>query len=417
MIPFRQLTHVSCYFLLKFSLVYDSILRNNRKDNIILKKANLLYITLQIALWGIYGVLYSYANRYLLSQGLSSTLAGVLLAVSTAVAFVLQPLLTSVIDKKKIALKGVLLMLAGLMLICSATLPFIKSPWLVAAVYAVAYVGVAVYPAFINSMGMVAIKSGYSVNFGLARGVGALAFGVTAWGTNKLIEAFGEVAVPFFAVLFCLMGIVATVTFPKGAEAITKKEDASKITDFFKRNKKFTAFLFAVSILMIGHNILGNCMYQIAVFKGDGNAQGMVLMISTIIEIPTIVFFTKLLKIASGSTYMRISGVFFVLRILFTLILPGVWGLYVAQVCQIAGYALYTVCSVYYAGEVISNKDTVKGQAYVSAANTIGCLVAHLAGGAMIDSFGIENMLIITTVISAIGMVMLFFTTENAKKD
>ena len=81
-----------------------------------MKKANLLYISLQIALWGIYGVLYSYANRYLLSAGLSSTFAGILLAVSTAVAFVLQPILTSVIDKKKIQLKGVLLILSALML-------------------------------------------------------------------------------------------------------------------------------------------------------------------------------------------------------------------------------------------------------------------------------------------------------------
>lgn len=382
-----------------------------------MKKANLLYIALQVALWGIYGVLYSYANRYLLSQGLSSTIIGILLALSTAVAFVLQPVLTAVIDNKKLNLKGVLLMLSFLMLLCSALLPFINQIWIVAAVYAVAYVGVVVYPAFINSMGMVAIKSGCNVNFALARGIGAFAFGVTAWGTNKLIEAFGDVAVPLFACVFCVIAIFATLAFPKGAEELTKKETASKITDFFKRNKKFTALLFAVAVIMIGHNILGNCMYQIAVFKGDANAQGSVLMLSTLIEIPTIVFFTKLLKIAKSSTYMRISGVFFVLRVVLTLIIPGIWGLYVAQLCQIAGYGLYTVCSVYYAGEVVSDKDTVKGQAYISAANTIGCLIAHLTGGAMIDAVGVENMLIITTIISAIGMIMVFFTTEKTKKD
>lgn len=382
-----------------------------------MKKANLLYIALQIALWGIYGVLYSYANRYLLSAGLSSTLAGVLLAVSTAVAFVLQPLLTSVIDRKKLPLKGVLLILSALMLLCSAVLPFVSNLWVTSSIYAVSYVGVVVYPAFINSMGMVAIKSGYNVNFGLARGVGAFAFGVTAYLTGKLIEFFGEVAIPCFAIVFCATGIISTIAFPKGAEAITKKETASKVTEFFKRNKKFSALLFAVAIIMVGHNILGNCMYQIAVFKGDGNAQGMVLMISTIIEIPTIVFFTKLLKIAKSNTYMRISGVFFVLRILLTLIIPGVWGLYIAQLCQIAGYGLYTVCSVYYAGEVVSSKDTVKGQAYICSANTIGCLIAHFSGGAMIDALGVENMLIITTVISAIGMILMFFTTEKSKKD
>ena len=378
-----------------------------------MKKANLLYISLQIALWGIYGVLYSYANRYLLSAGLSSTFAGILLAVSTAVAFVLQPVLTSVIDKKKIQLKGVLLILSALMLFCSALLPFISDIYLTAFIYALAYVGVVVYPAFINAMGMVAIKSGYNVNFGVARGTGAFAFGITAFATNKLIEAFTESVVPVFATVFCIIGIAATILFPKGAEAITKKEKASKITDFFKRNKKFTALLFAIAVIMVGHNILGNCMYQIAVFKGDSNAQGTVLMVSTLIEIPTIVFFTKLLKFATGSTYMRISGVFFVLRILLTLIVPGIWGLYIAQLCQIAGYGLYTVCSVYYAGEVVRDKDTVKGQAYISAANTIGCLIAHFAGGAMIDAVGVGNMLIITTAISLLGMIMLFFTTEN----
>lgn len=378
-----------------------------------MKKANLLYIALQIALWGIYGVLYSYANRYLLSQGLSSTVIGIILAASTAIAFILQPVLTAVIDKRKLELKGVLLALSLLMLICSLVLSFIKTQWLAAAVYAISYVGVVVYPAFINAMGMVAIKSGYNVNFGLARGVGALVFGITAWGTNKLIEMFSEAVIPCFAVVFCLTGIWAIVFFPKGAEAVTQKENASKISDFFKRNKRFTVLLFAMAIIMVGHNILGNCMYQIAVFKGDANAQGGVLMVSTIIEIPTIVFFTKLLKIAKGNTYMKISGVFFVFRILLTLIIPGVAGLYIAQLCQIAGYGLYTVCSVYYAGEVVSDKDTVKGQAYISATNTIGCLVAHFAGGAMIDAVGVKNMLIITTVISLLGMIMLFFTTEN----
>ncbi|MDO4418817.1 MAG: MFS transporter [Ruminococcus sp.] len=380
-----------------------------------MKKANLLYIALQVALWGIYGVLYSYANRYLLSQGLSSTVTGMLLAIATAVAFVLQPLLTSIIDKRKVKLKGVLLIISLLILLCSAVMPFIRSLWAVATVYALAYVGVVIYPAFINAMGMVAIKSGFKVNFGVARGVGAFVFGVTAWGANILIKVFSESAIPFFAIIFCLTAIGAILLFPNGADAVTTKEKASNITDFFKRNKKFTALLFAVAVIMIGHNILGNCMYQIAVFKGDANAQGSVLMLSTLIEIPTIVFFTKLLKIAKSSTYMRISGVFFVLRVALTLIIPGIWGLYVAQLCQIAGYGLYTVCSVYYAGEVVSDKDTVKGQAYISAANTIGCLIAHLTGGAMIDAVGVENMLIITAIISAIGMIMLFFTTEKKK--
>ena len=381
-----------------------------------MKKANFLYISLQIALWGIYAVLYSYANRYLLSAGLTSTEAGIILAISTLTAFFLQPAITAVLDKNKLSLKGVLTILGALMLGCCIALAIFKSALATASIYAVAYVGVVVYPAFVNSIGVVAMKSGYNVNFALARGVGALAFGITAWGTNLCIEHFGVGTLPFLGALFCVLGLASTLVFPTGAESLTKGEKASKATDFFRRNKRFMLTLLCFAVLNIGHNILGNCMYQISVFKGDSNAQGMVLMISTIVEIPTIVFFTKLLKLKGSSVWLKISGVFFTLRILLTLILPGVWGLYTAQLCQIAGYALYTVCSVYYAGEVVNNKDTVKGQTYVTAANTIGCLAAHLFGGVMIDTLGVGNMLLITTAISAAGMLALFICAEKTNK-
>lgn len=378
-------------------------------------KANILYIILQTALWGIYGVLYSYANRYLLFQGFSSAFTGILLAVSTATALLLQPLLTWCIDRKRLQLKATVIILTGIMLCCCVLLSFTATPWITALLYTVAYAVVVVYPAFINSMGVVAMKSGFEVSFALARGTGAFVFGVTALCTNKLIEAFGEPVIPLLACAFCALGAVGGSMFPQGAEALTQKETPSKAMDFFRRNKKFTGLLLAVAVLNIGHNILGNCMYQIALFKGNGNAQGTVLMISTLIEIPTIVLFTKLLNYADSSCYMKISGVFFTLRIILTLVLPDVAGLYAAQLCQIAGYALYTVCSVYYAGEVVSDNDTVKGQTYICCANTVGCLVAHLFGGIMIDAVGVGNMLIITSAVSALGAVTLFLTAENVK--
>ena len=58
-------------------------------------KIQLSYSLQQFSLWGSYGLLFSYANRYLLAQGMSNTEAGLLLGIVTAIAFVLQPLLTS----------------------------------------------------------------------------------------------------------------------------------------------------------------------------------------------------------------------------------------------------------------------------------------------------------------------------------
>lgn len=380
-----------------------------------MKKAGLLYTLLQIALWGIYGVLYSYANRYLLARGLSSTLTGVLLAAATGCALILQPLLTSVIDRKKLKLRTSVVTLSALMLLCSLILIILKSPTATAVIFAIAYIGVIAYPAFINALGMVTVKSGLRVSFAAARGIGALTFGITAAGTNRLIITFGEDIIPVLSLIFCALGVIGALMFSKSSETLIKNETPSKFKDFFHRNKRFCALLLSVAILNIGHNILGNCMYQIALFKGNGNAQGTVLMLSTFIEIPTILLFTKLMKIADSSAYMKISGVFFTLRIALTLLLPSIVGLYIAQLCQIGGYALYTVCSVYYASEAVCDCDTVKGQTYICTANTVGCLAAHLWAGAMIDALGVEKMLIMTMLLSVLGTVGIFFSTEKNK--
>lgn len=42
---------------------------------------------MQISLWGLFGVLFSYANRYLVGVGLSDTAAEVAVGLATALGF------------------------------------------------------------------------------------------------------------------------------------------------------------------------------------------------------------------------------------------------------------------------------------------------------------------------------------------
>ena len=53
------------------------------------------YALTQISIWGTYGFLFTYANPYMTERlGLTDTLAGWLLCLATALACLLQPLLT-----------------------------------------------------------------------------------------------------------------------------------------------------------------------------------------------------------------------------------------------------------------------------------------------------------------------------------
>ena len=363
------------------------------------------YTLLQAAIWGIYGFLFSFANRYLLARGLSSLRIGLILGIATGIAFLVQPLLTALSDRSRFfSCRRILFLCTGLLTLCAAALLFRLSTPMIVVLYAFATVCLQVLPAFANALGMKAIRNGKSLNFGVSRGVGSVMFGVAAQVAIPLIDRFGLNTVPFCSAVLGIILMAAVLTFPE-LEARTEEtaEQPSSALVFFRENGRFALLLIGVVLLYIGHNALSNCMYQIAVYKGDGNAQGTALLIAAFFELPTMFLFTKLRKLAKCERWLCLSCVFFTLRLALTLLLPGVYGLYAAQVAQMFGFALFAVSSVYYVGMVIDKRDVVKGQTYLAVANTLGCLIAHFLGGALIDGVGVGMALIIFAALSILG--------------
>lgn len=362
---------------------------------------------MQFGLWGSYGFLFSYANRYLLGQGMSNTEAGLLLGIVTALAFLLQPLLTSLVDRSGLSCRSVMLLNAAVMGLSCVGLLFLDAFWPQILLYGAACTALQVLPSFSNALGMAAIHRGERLNFGFARGVGAVSFGGGAQLAVPLMDRFGMAAIPAATAVLCVLLFLSCIPFSHGVDR-AQEGAPDPIGLFFRKNKSFALFLFASVLLYVGHNVLCNCMYQIAVFKGDGNAQGTALLISAVCELPTMFLFGRMLKWANSGKWVCLSGVFITLRLGLSLLLPGVTGLYIAQVCQMLGFALYSVSAVYYVGQKIDRRNVVKGQTYLGITNTLGCLIAHFSGGALMDLFGVEAMMLICTAVCAAGMLLLY---------
>lgn len=369
------------------------------------RRISTLYTLIQAAIWGAYGCLFSFANRYLLAQGLSSMRIGLILGIATGASFLLQPLLTVLTDRFSVfSCRRILVLCTALMALSAAALLLRLSAPVVVGLYALACVCLQVLPAFANALGMNAIHSGKTLNFGLSRGIGSVCFGVSAQLTVPLIDRFGLNAVPFCSALVGAVLIGAALAFPElETRGGDNGEQPTPALAFFRANGRFAVLLVGIVLLYIGHNVLSNCMYQIAVYKGDGSAQGTALLIAAVLELPAMFLFTKLLKLAKCERWLCVSCVFFSVRLGLTLLLPGVGGLYAAQVAQMLGFALFTVSSVYYVGMVIDKRDVVKGQTYLAVANTLGCLIAHFLGGALIDGVGVGMALAICTAASILG--------------
>ena len=380
------------------------------------RRCSVAYAVIQAALWGVYGFLFSFANRYLLDRGLSDLRIGLILGAATGLSFLLQPILTAVTDRfSAFSCRRILALCAGLMSLCAAALPMVSSVALVVVLYALACVCLQVLPAFANALGMRAIHGGITLNFGLARGIGSVCFGVAAQAAVPLIDRFGLNSVPICSALLGVIFVAAALTFPEQRQITQKTEAATPALAFVRSHGRFMTFLGGVVLLFIGHNVLSNCMFQIAQFKGDGNAQGTALLIAAVIELPTMFLFTKLLKLAKCEKWLCLSSVFFTLRLVLSLVLPGPIGLCVAQLTQMLGFALFTVSSVYYVGAVIDRRDVVKGQTYLAVSNTLGALLAHFLGGVLIDTMGVGNMLLVCIGLSAVGMGIVFATVRRGK--
>ncbi|MDR0889468.1 MAG: MFS transporter [Oscillospiraceae bacterium] len=377
-----------------------------------------LYTLMQAGIWGAYGIVFSYANRYLVGIGLSDTRAGLLLGVATALSFAAQPLLTAVTDRTGLRVRQVLLLASFGMLLCSAALPFLRSAvWLTTLAYAAACVFLQILPSFSNALAMASIRAGERINFGVSRGIGSVSFGVTAQITNWGISRFGVSFVPIFAAGICVPLLLSVALYREQSSLVgAKREAASGALAFVRNHGRYMLFLIGTTLLYIGHNALSNTMFRIAEFKGDGNAQGTAIMLAALVELPVMFLFVKMLRRKQCDFWLKLSGVFFTLRIALSLLLPGIWGLYAAQLAQILGFALFAIASVYYVGTIIPARDVVKGQTYLGASNTVGALVSLLISGTLVDRFDVRTLLLVMIAISAVGMLLVFAATERVEQ-
>ena len=178
---------------------------------------------------------------------------------------------------------------------------------------------------------------------------------------------------------------------------------------------RFCLLLAGAFLLFFGHNTLASYLYRVAQWKGNADAQGTATMLAALLELPILFGFPLLLRKAGSGSWLRLSGIFFTLRLLLTLLLPGTAGFYLAQCMQMGGFALYTVSSVYYVNEIIPVQDAVKGQSFLGAAGTIGAVAANVLGGALLDASGVPLLLTVCTIVSAAGAAIVWCAVQTKK--
>lgn len=370
---------------------------------------------------------------FLLANGVSNSVIGVMIASVGIINFFLQPILGNALDRsRKINHLQVICILAALCFSSGLCIVFFSNIKLCLILFlGFSMITLQLIMPIINSLSAIWGNKGYKINFGIARGIGSISYAIASFAIGYLSDDahFGPKFIPISICVFTgLLLLVMLVLTPKLSKLSSdtydeKKSQSKKSAGFSKFVSKYWKFLIFIagSILVFsGHNVITNFSVNVLMpLNGGGQEVGIMSGIAAACELPTMFLFSRINKKFHVSKLVMVGGIFFTLKLFFCLVafmLGSVGMLYAVQVLQMLGYALFIPASVIFTSSVISEEFLTFGQALVTAASTAGGIIGSNLGGTLLDAIGVKSMLIVAVILSAIGSVVIIISVNLIKR-
>ena len=380
------------------------------------------YSVTQIFYSAVYSGSTAFATTYLLGRGMAPGLAGALLACAGLLACLIQPFMASYADRAKTFVLP--RMMIGLSLLCILCFSLQLVPGLPLLAAGILYVlgvwcGDAMAP-LVNALCVACNDAGYTVNFGIARGLGSAASAVGALSLGHIIAKLGNTWMFALFIGLEIVSMVAIAGFPKLPKTLPiqgSKANSSTIGEFFAKYRWFSLSLLGIGFLAMFHCMIEN--YMIAIMQrlgGDSSHVGTALFIACISGAPVIFCFQFFRRRCKVATLMLISAFSFLAKAVLVYFARSITAIYLIQLMQTCTYAILCPAQVYYASEKIHISDMVKGQAFLTAVFALGCSAGSFLGGQLLN-YSVDMMLLAGIATALIGTVILLLTVNKTDKE
>ncbi len=387
------------------------------------KQLTVRYSLHQMAYWMAAAGVISFASAFLLEKGFAASEVGVLLASGNLLSCALQPLLAARADRiGGNVLKQLTAALTLLCMLCFLVLLFLP---LGKALFGLVYLlGIFTLDAMVPLLNSICVSynaQGYSINYGLGRGIGSLAYSVAALIIGRVIADFGGDWMLWIVLVLLGALAVTTLGFPNIDAALVQREEQEEccsLFEFFRRYKLYCVSLLGVMALAMFHAMTENYFIRIfARLGGDSGSVGVALFVATMAEFPIFIFFDRIRSRIPSHRLLKIAGFSFLLKAVLLFFAPSVTSIYLIQLLQATSYGFLSPTQLYYASERVSRADMVKGQAFITASYTLGCAAGNFAGGQLIDRWGVPALLVSGVLVAALGTAILCLTAGKRNKN
>ena len=385
------------------------------------KNLTLRYTVQQCAYWAAAAGVVSFATAFLLEKGFAASYIGILLAAGNLLSCGAQPVLASIADR--IGGNIVKWFIAGLTAVSMACFASIQLLPLTGTLYGLVYLlGVFTFDAMnplLNAVSVSYNRSGFRINYGVGRGIGSFAYAVSALVIGKVMAGLGADWMIWISLALLGGNVAATLGYPGLTETAFQQKIRSEccpVPVFFRRYRWYCVSLLGVMLLAMFHAMTENYLIEVvSPLGGDSGTVGIALFVATAIEMVVIVTFDWLRTKISDSWLLKLAGLSFLLKSVLFLMARNVMAIYGIQLLQATSYSFLSPTQLYYADAKVSPADMVKGQAFITAAYTLGCAIGNFTGGQLLDAFNVRVLLYAGVAMAAAGTAVFFLTVD--KKD
>lgn len=391
-------------------------------------RLNTLYVGVQGLYWMMVCCMVSLGSAYLSNRGYSTFAIGLLFAIAYLLAAVIQQGVSVATDNSTDF--DVLDVLAILGLIAVADL-FIGlfthgHSFMTGLTFLIGAMVATIIQPFLNALNFHIEKYGITMNYGLARASGSFFFFLMSLLAGFLMKVASVkaavflgfiVSVGFVAMIIWIFrelkatGIKVNGDYDPFEHGSADNFDKKFVKAFVEKYKMFFLFLAGLVCFYFGHLIVNNFLYQIAVnVGGDEATNGGLMALQAIVELPAMIFFSRLREKFGTRLLLGVSAVFYFVKIFFTAIATTVGMLYFSMIFQAFAFAIFIPASVHLVDEIMPKQDAVKGQAFVTIAMTFSSLIGSVFGGLIINLLGVNVTLWFSTIITLVGTFVAIYS-------
>ena len=374
------------------------------------------YSLVQATYWMTACAVLSYTAVYLQALSFSNFALGVITAAGRVLGSLLGPVIASYLDSHpRFPTAKMNTPLLFLQIILFAILQFTGSGNLITAVLVALVIGL-----FISTNSVVlrfcgdCAASGIDLNFGIARGVGSFAYIIPSVLLGIVFKYIPAAYLPVFGILLLVVQIVVNGyagRFFVGQRSISmnpeNEQKSSSLLQFFREEPVFTRLLFGIMLLFFGYYTYATFLINVVRnLGGDTSGMGFLSGVSAAIEIPFMFAFARLRKKWHLSSILTLSVIAISLKILASALVTDMTGLYVSQLLQGPGYALFAAAIVVYVSKVIPAKNLAKGQSLVYTMEMASGVLAGLIAGKLYDTTSVKITLLAGFAVTAAGVIL-----------